>query len=145
METPYIKSRHLPIAAIVGIISIAAVYGVFLAQKINLVTADLGRHIKNGEIMLAHHSLVATNLYSYTNPDYPLVNHHWLTGGIFFIIEKLGGFPLLSLVYIGISIATLIFFLSLAWRSSRFEIALLTSLITLPLLSTRVEVRPEVF
>ncbi|MBL7156022.1 MAG: hypothetical protein ISS87_00250, partial [Candidatus Pacebacteria bacterium] len=45
-------------------------FGIFLLQKINLTTADLGRLLKNGELILkGNFDVLYTNFYSYTNPD----------------------------------------------------------------------------
>ena len=62
-----------------------------LADKINLSTADLGRHIKNGEVILnapwsQKMAVLNTNFYSYTENNFPFVNHHWLSGVIFLFI-----------------------------------------------------------
>jgi len=41
-------------------------YGIFLVHKINLVTADLGRHLRNGEFLFQNPSLLFRNFYSHT-------------------------------------------------------------------------------
>ena len=38
----------------------------FFAEPINLTTADLGRHLKNGQLVWQHPELLSTNFYSYT-------------------------------------------------------------------------------
>jgi len=56
-----------------------AFYFCLLATPINLATADLGRHLKNGELLLSGNlDLLYKNYYSYTDPDYAFINHHWL-------------------------------------------------------------------
>src|SRR5438552_1318336 len=71
----------------------------FSVQKINFLTADIGRHIKNGEIFLhsaefkiSKSELLHTNLFSYTNPDFPFINHHWGSGVLAYIIYSVAGF-----------------------------------------------------
>jgi hypothetical protein len=71
-------------------------YGYLLAQKINLATADLGRHLKNGELFFKEQTIPKTNLYSYTYPNYPFVNHHWGSGVIFYLVKIIFGFRGLS-------------------------------------------------
>jgi hypothetical protein len=39
---------------------------------------DLGRHLKLGGIIWQTHQVPTTNLFSYTNPGFPFINHHWL-------------------------------------------------------------------
>src|SRR5580692_5429197 len=83
---------------------IAAACCALLFQHIDLTNTDLGRHLKNGETIVAgsraHASgVLHTNFYSYAAADYPFVNHHWLAGVIFFLVWKLGSFDGLTLFY----------------------------------------------
>ena len=68
----------------------------FLLSKIDLTTSDLGRHIKNGEIILKEKRVFQTNYYSYTHPNFYSPNHHWGSGVVFFLIYKFFGFKGLS-------------------------------------------------
>ena len=80
--------------------------GVFLAQPVNLTSADLGRHIENGRYFFATHKIPDTNLYSYTYPDIPFVNHHWGSGVLFYLIWKIAGISGLAFLYITLSLVT---------------------------------------
>ena len=62
------------------------IYALFLSQPLNLVTADLGRHIQNGAQFFNTGHIPDTNFYSYTYNDYKTLNHHWLSGIVFFLI-----------------------------------------------------------
>lgn len=126
-------------------IGIFLLYGLFWAQKINLITADLGRHLKNGEIILQNLSIPKTNLYSYTHPDHPFLNHHWASGVVFFLIHQAIGFHGLSILFILLSLLTLYFFFDIAQKSSNLEIATFVSIVALPVITNRVEIRPELF
>lgn len=129
----------------VGIFFIlSAYYALFLAHPINLMTADLGRHLKNGEILFQEHRLVETNFYSYSHPDFPATNHHWASGALFYLVFQTSGFTGVHILFIGLSVLAFGLFLRLAWiRGSPLKTALL-SLLVIPLLSQRAEVRPEV-
>ncbi len=117
-----------------------------LAQPVNLVTADLGRHIENGRlIMSGDFSVLNTNTYSYTAPDFKAVNHHWLGGVLFFLIWKVSGFIGLHLVFILLSLITLLVFFDIARKKSKASWAGLITLLIMPLLLERGEVRPEIF
>ena len=70
-------------------IALLAISAIFLAQKIDMNSADLGRHLMNGRIFFEHLSPVTTNYYSFTEKNIPVVNHHWGSGVIYFIIYKL--------------------------------------------------------
>lgn len=123
--------------------------GLFLAQKINLTTADLGRHLKNGEIFLSNPSfkneILSKNFYSFTHPDFPFQNHHWGSGIIFFIIFKLFNFKGLSIFFIFLSLLTFSIFFWIAQKKSNFSIAFLVSILLIPLVAARAEIRPEIF
>lgn len=119
---------------------------VFLsAAPINLTTTDLGRHLKNGELVFKNPKILSTNFYSYTNTDFPLVNHHWLSGVVFFWIKSTTGFTGLSLFYLNVSLITFILFYNLATKLGSRLAAIASALVFLPLLVTRTEIRPEVF
>src|SRR3989344_4634538 len=123
---------------------------VLLAQKIDLPTADLGRHIENGSIIL-HGSwadkwqLLHTNFYSYTEPDHSFVNHHWLSGVVFYVIHQLAGFKGLSVVYIFVVTLAFLLFYSLAQKRAGSAVASILAVLVLPIIASRAEVRPEGF
>ncbi len=126
--------------------------GVFMSEKINLTTADLGRHLENGNWIMENHfnllqknSPIHENFYSYTNPVFPVVNHHWGSGVLFYIVYKLSGFVGLSLFYVILSLATFSIFFQIAKRNSDFTTATLLSLLLIPLIAERTEIRPEIF
>ena len=78
------------------VLLIAAACCALLFQKIDLTNTDLGRHLKNGEILLEGSrgqaaGVLHTNFYSYAAGDYPFVNHHWLAGVVLFVVWKGGG------------------------------------------------------
>ncbi|MDP3962683.1 MAG: hypothetical protein Q8Q03_02345 [bacterium] len=133
-----------------SIFTIFLLFAFSLAVKINLPTADLGRHIKNGEIILngtseQRSSILHTNFYSYTETDFPFINHHWLSGVVFYITEKAAGFKGLSILYILLSLATLWLFFRIAWDKAGLLPSLTLALLAIPVIASRAEVRPEVF
>src|SRR3989338_3124124 len=124
--------------------------GFLLAQKTNLATADVGRHIKNGELLWQsigdgfwNNDVLYKNIYSYTHPGFKVPNHHWLSGILFYLIYQVSGFSGLSIFYIALLLAAfgLAFFVSTkvaGWKGS-----VLAALMITPLISYRAEVRPE--
>lgn len=120
-------------------------FSLFFLRYINLVTADLGRHITNGKVFLEQKIVISDNFYSYTQPDFPVVTHHWLSGVAFYLVHSLAGFSGLSLFYILISGLTVFVFFKIAEGKSNLPIALFAALLMIPLLSDRKEIRPEGF
>ncbi|MFH1461094.1 MAG: hypothetical protein ABIF84_01600 [Patescibacteria group bacterium] len=134
------------IFSVFGLVLLMAWLGLFFMRKIDLTTADLGRHLKNGELILnGQFGILKTNFYSYTEPDYPMVNHHWGSGVIFYLIWKAFGFTGLSLFHLIVSLIIFYLFFRIAWRESNFKIAFLAALLLIPLMAARTEIRPEIF
>jgi hypothetical protein len=121
------------------------VYGFYLAHQFNLTVGDVGRHLKNGQLFIETGLIPKINLYSYVYPDYPFINHHWGSGVVFYVIQRLSGFEGLSLAFIIISMVTFLIFINMATEYSSFAIAAPIAVVVLPILITRTEVRPELF
>jgi hypothetical protein len=115
-----------------------------LSVPINLTAVDIGRHIKNGELILSGNSAVLSkNFYSFTYPDYPFINHHWFFGVISYVIFRMSGFEGLSVFYIVLLVLTfLLAFDSARWYSN-FNSGLFFSVAGFLLLVSRAEIRPE--
>jgi len=133
-----------PLGRVYWLLLLAA-YAFFLFHRIDLTTADLGRHLKNGEWFWTHRRIPATNFYSYTFPDFPVVNHHWGGGVLFYLVWTLAGFPGLSWMFAALSLGTFALFYRVAEREGGSGPALLAALLVLPLLTERLEIRPEAF
>lgn len=120
-------------------------FGLFFARKINLITADLGRHITNGKVFLHQGVVISTNFYSYTEPNFPTITHHWLSGVVFYLVKNAVGFTGLSWFYLLISGLTVFLFFKTAEERSNFQTALFFTLLMILLMADRKEIRPEGF
>lgn len=105
---------------------------------------DLGRHLKLGEIIWQARYVPKVNLFSYTHPDFPFINHHWLFQVVAFLTKQTFGEWGMILLKIFILIISVSLTLSIAKRGS--------SILILPLgfiffhtLRERAEFRPEIF
>lgn len=143
------KKFYLKLILFVFLVSLLSLC---MASKIKFVDADLGRHIKNGEWtvnsgfnLYEKKSPVFENFYSYTNPDYPVANHHWGSGVIFYFIHKFAGFQGLSAFYVISSAIVFSVFFVVAYRESDFATAFLFSGLLIPLMAERREIRPEIW
>ena len=54
-------------------------------------TEDLGRHLLMGRIILETHHVPGVNYLTYTHPDFPFINHHWLFECIVAVLYPLVG------------------------------------------------------
>lgn len=118
---------------------------IVFSQKIEFTAVDLGRHLENGKIIWQDKQVLFKNLYSYTEPNFSFVNHHWLAGVIYYGLFLLGGFKLLSVFNILIILATFLLAFKLAQKKAGFYLPALLSVPVIFLLSERIEVRPEIF
>ncbi len=128
-----------------ALILFAALAWLHCSAKIAFVTADLGRHLRNGEIFVKLHKIIATNFYAYTHPDFPTICHHWGSGVAFYLVWERGGFLALSVFYTAILVITYFLFMLIARRTARFWPVLLMAVLALPAVGYRTEIRPEGF
>ncbi|MCX6798448.1 MAG: hypothetical protein NTX66_04545, partial [Candidatus Falkowbacteria bacterium] len=133
------------ILKILTYLSLASLVGLIFWRVSDLSTLDLGRHLQNGALVFKNPSLLFSNFYSYTNPGFPFVNHHWLAGLIYYGLYLLGGFKILTVFNVSLALATVLIFFWISQKRSHFFIAALSTLLTLIILSERADIRPEMF
>jgi hypothetical protein len=118
--------------------------GWHLAVPVDLIKSDLGRHIINGELIVhGNWDVLYKNYYSYTNPQYPFINHHWLFGVFCFFCWHYFGFTGLSFIYLMLELSAFYLFFHSWQRYSSFTMACAFGLLSFPLICFRSEVRPE--
>lgn len=104
---------------------------------------DLGRHLKLGSIILQTHTIPGTNLFSYTNPSYPFINHHWLAEVVFQGIYQLTHIEGLILFKSFIVVLSVVFLYYLSARESSPRAAATAIFLLSPLFLERSDIRPE--
>lgn len=116
----------------------------FLFRTDHSFDQDLGRHLKLGEIISQTREVPKTNLFSYTNPDFPFINTHWLFEVLVYWFSKTIGLgPLLILKVVVILAAV---WLTIKIIPKENTILLLpVGFIFLHVLRERAELRPEIF
>ena len=138
----------------IAILIVGLLYGNLFAKKIDLTTADLGRHLQNGKIILegignsnwqSVGEILNKNTYSYTEPEQPFINHHWLSGVLYFLVFGAAGFIGLSLLNVLVLFAALFLALFLAKREVGLWWVVALSVFLPPVIASRTEVRPESF
>lgn len=128
----------------------AAACCALLFQQVDLTNTDLGRHLKNGEIILSgsaaqRSGVLHTNFYSFSAADYPFVNHHWLAGVVFYLVFKLASFPGLTLFYTLLILLALAASFGAARAVSNPALATALTALAIPIVASRFLVRPEAF
>lgn len=107
---------------------------------------DLGRHLLLGKLTLSSFSVSSTNLLSYTNPNFPFVNHHWLTGVVFYSLVSTTG---IFSIYILTLVLVFSSFFLLVWYGYKKNISPVVvgiyGIASLIILFPRLDIRPEIF
>ncbi len=104
---------------------------------------DLGRHLKLGEIIVKTGQIPKTNLFSYTNPDFPFINTHWLFEVIAFLASQTIGLQFLLILKVIIFLISV--FLILKLIPDKNSLLLIPiGFIFLHVLRERLELRPEI-
>ncbi len=107
---------------------------------------DMARHLVNGrEILQGNFSVLYKNVYSYTLPEAPFVNHHWLSGVIFYLLFVVIGWKGLVIFKILVLLATFTILFETALRRSDFWLVSMFSIPAIFLFTERSSLRPEIF
>lgn len=118
---------------------------ILLFQTDLAMLADLGRHLKLGEVVVNCFCVPQTNLFSYTHPDFHIINHEWLAEVIFYLVTAtfgLNGLLIFKMIII-ITTASLLYLIALK-KGSLFWVTIF-SLVSITLFSMRFSVLPELF
>ena len=119
--------------------------GLLLVHSLGSINQDIGRHLKLGQIIWETKSVPHTNLFSFTEPDYPFINHHWLSEVVFYLLSGIIG--LKGLIIFKAAVVAVSFWL--IYKSADKKTGLWPFLVSAPLgilvFLNRSDVRPEIF
>lgn len=116
----------------------------FLLKNDNSFNQDLGRHIKLGEIILNQRFIPHTNLFSFTAPDFPFINHHYLFEILIYLGQQNIG--LQNILYLKVLIfLTAISIILVLTLKPLSPLSFPITYIFLHVLRGRSDLRPEIF
>lgn len=115
----------------------------FLFKTDHSFDQDLGRHLKLGEIIWQTRNVPLTNLFSYTYPDFPFINSHWLFEVLVYLGQQTVG--LQAVLVLKVIIILLTVWLVLKNVPKNQYLLLPIGFIFLHVLRERTELRPEIF
>ena len=123
----------------------------FLFKTDSSFDQDLGRHLKLGEIITGYgliaqqtYEVPKTNLFSYTNPDFPFINTHWLFEILIYVVNQTIGLHwMLVLKLVLMIVAVWLTFKIIPDQKSALLLPI--GFIFLHVLRERAELRPEIF
>jgi hypothetical protein len=106
---------------------------------------DLGRHLLLGRIISETWRVPGVNLLTYTYPDYPSVDHHWLSQVVFYQLDRLAGHD--GLILFQTIVMTAAFAIAFVPHAPRRHVGpyWLAGLAAAVLLGSRADQRPELF
>lgn len=132
---------------IVVFVLILAFYASLVVHKIELpVYEDLGRHIKNGEmIWQGDLGILYRNVYSYPEPEHAFINHHWLSGVVFYLVYQMAGWGGLVIFKVIVLLVAFSLLFSVAIKRANYWLVAFFSVPTIFILSERTTLRPEIF
>ena len=130
------------------IISLTIILGLITAyffHPISNLVGDLGYYLKTGEIIVTNGIIPSTNLFSYTNPNFPFINSNWLSEVIFYLNYHI--FAGYGLILLSIFLAVTSFAILLKVVVGKISIipVLIISLIYIQILFERTDIKPELF
>lgn len=105
---------------------------------------DLGRHLKLGEIIWETKSIPGINLFSFSNPDFPFINTHWLFEVFVYLVSQAAGMQVLLIIKLAIFLLSVWIILKTIPKEYNFFLLPL-GFIFLHVLRERTELRPEIF
>src|SRR3989344_6778722 len=118
---------------------------VFLIHNFDSIGQDIGRHLKIGEIIWQTKEVPKVNLFSFTEPDFPFTNHHWLSEVIFYNVFNLGGLTWLILLKVFFILIAFLLLFFVAKKHATFWPLVISFLLSIFIFISRTEVRPEIF
>ncbi|MEK6818611.1 MAG: hypothetical protein AABY10_01620, partial [Nanoarchaeota archaeon] len=116
----------------------------FLFKTDHSFDQDLGRHLKLGEIIVKSGNIPEVNLFSYTNPDFPFINTHWLFEVLTYLTSQTIGLQFLLIAKILIFLISVWLILKIILKENTV-LLLPIGFIFLHVLRERLELRPEIF
>lgn len=109
------------------------------------LTQDLGRHLTLGKLIWEEKYVPDTNLFSYTYPDFPFINHHWGSEVVFYLsAETFSPEFLIFMKICMIFVAVSLIFLFACNRTGIIPSAGAVYIAIL-IFQGRTDVRPEIF
>lgn len=125
--------------------SILLFVSILYLHRDTAINQDLGRHLLLGKIISSTFTVPHTNLFSYTYPDYPFINHHWGSEVILYMVDSvtgINGLIIMNVIVMVISVASLIFF---SLNRVSVPSIYLSTFLALSILRERTAIRPEIF
>lgn len=114
-------------------------------HTISAITQDLGRHILTGNIILENNVIPSINLFSYTHPSFPFINHHYLPEIIFAVIYNYFSYNGLMILSLLLVFTASLFVFKTSQKNAHTLAVIFSCVLFLRILFERTDIRPELF
>src|SRR3989344_5470671 len=114
-------------------------------HSLNSINQDTGRHLKSDKIIWETKNVYKTNLFSFTEPAHPFINHHWLSEVVFYLLNGLIGLKGLIVFKAGVIVTAFFLIFRSLPRAALGWPFLLAGIPTILVFSSRTDIRPEIF
>jgi hypothetical protein len=118
--------------------------GLFSVHTLTSIYQDIGRHIRIGQIVWETGVIPSTNFFSFTVPDFPFVNHHWLGGVMLYGANSILGLQGIILAKALLMMLAFGLALTAVWKPRLAIPSVVIGLASLVTLVERTDARPEV-
>ena len=136
---------NMGILRLIAIILFFVLVAVLSVHSINSINQDIGRHLKSGEIIWQTKSVYKTNLFSFTEPTHPFINHHWLSEVVFYLLNGIIGLKGLIIFKAAAIVAAFFLIFKSLPRAALGWPFLAAGIPAILVFSSRTDIRPEVF
>ena len=104
------RARFFPAVSFHAVLTLIVVTLVFTLSHKGISDPDIWWHLHNADYMVQHHSLPRTDMYSFTVPGHPWIDHEWLAELPYYFgwrVLSLSGinavmFGILTLIFLGV-------------------------------------------
>lgn len=102
--------RRQPFVPFTAVLTFIVLVLVFITAHGKIADPDIWWHLHNADYLIQHHSLPRYDMYSFTVPGHPWINHEWLSDLPYYFAWKAFGLrgidtltvTLLCLIYLGV-------------------------------------------
>ena len=104
------RKRRWPFVPFTVVLTFIVLVLVFITAHGKVADPDIWWHLHNADYLIQHHSLPRYDMYSFTVPGHPWINHEWLSDLPYYFAWKVFGLngidtlavTLLCLIYLGV-------------------------------------------
>lgn len=136
--------RGISVSGWVALGLLASVVFLLSLHALTSIYQDIGRHLTIGELIWESGTIPRTNLFSYTTPDFPFINHHWLGEVLLFLGERIVGLKGLIVVKAVLLTTGFLLAFAAAWRRAVLIPSLGVGLVGIFVIAERTDMRPEI-